>query len=496
MKRVLIANRGEIAVRIARACHADGLETVAVYSEADRQALHVQTCTRAVCVGEASATESYLRVDVILEAAAQTGADAIHPGYGFLSENVAFAQAVIDAGLTWIGPSPQAIDSMGDKITARGMMEEAGVPVVPGFLVDDSLDVANPPMAFPWLVKASAGGGGKGMRVVDNAEAFEDALAAAQREALAAFSNDAVYVEKFLIGPRHVEIQVFGDTHGNVVFLGERECSIQRRHQKIIEEAPAPGVDKALRERMGAAAVAAAKAVDYCGAGTVEFLLDARGDFYFLEMNTRLQVEHPVTECVMGVDLVRAQLAVARGGKLPWTQEELEPRGHAVEVRLYAEDPTSGFLPQTGTLHRYRVPTGPGLRHDGGVREGDVVSVHYDPMLAKMIAFGETREHAIQRLSDALSRWVVHGVKTNIGFLRDILEHPEFKAGNTHIAFLGEHFPTEAIQAPKPTMDVWIALALGASTSAAGTVSSGEGSAQIGDWVSPWQAVGPWRNGQ
>ena len=496
VKRVLIANRGEIAVRIARACHADGLETVAVYSEADRNALHVQICTYAVCVGPASAAESYLRVDAILEAATKTGADAVHPGYGFLSENASFARAVEDAGLSWIGPSPDAIQSMGDKITARGLMMDAGVPVVPGFLVTEDLDVSNPPMAFPWLVKASAGGGGKGMRVVESASEFEAALAAARREALAAFSNDAVYVEKFLVGPRHVEIQVFGDSHGNVVFLGERECSIQRRHQKIIEEAPAPGVDTELRKRMGAAAVAAAHAVNYCGAGTVEFLLDAQGDFYFLEMNTRLQVEHPVTECVMGVDLVRAQLAVARGEVLPWTQSALEPRGHAVEVRLYAEDPAGGFLPQTGTLHRYIVPSGPGLRHDGGVRQGDAVSVHYDPMLAKLIAFGETRDHAIDNLSDALSRWVVHGVKTNIGFLRDILEHPEFRAANTHIAFLAEHFPTEHIQAPTIDAAGWIALALGNERPSHGEPRQAGVHGVQGDWVSPWQSVGPWRNGQ
>jgi 3-methylcrotonyl-CoA carboxylase alpha subunit len=495
VKRVLIANRGEIAVRVARACHAEGLETVAVYSEADRSALHVQTCTRAVCVGEASASESYLKVDVILEAAKSSGADAIHPGYGFLSENAAFAEAVVAAGLVWIGPSPEAIRSMGDKITARGMMEDAGVPVVPGFLVDDDLDVSDPPMDFPWLVKASAGGGGKGMRVVASAEDFEEALAGARREALAAFSNDAVYIEKFLVGPRHVEIQVFGDQHGNVVFLGERECSIQRRHQKIIEEAPAPGVDSALRSRMGAAAVAAAKAVDYCGAGTVEFLLDAKGEFYFLEMNTRLQVEHPVTECVMGADLVRAQLAVARGERLPWKQEDLEPRGHAIEVRLYAEDPSKGFLPQTGTLHRYDVPMGPGIRHDGGVRQGDVVSVHYDPMLAKLIAFGETRAHAIERLSDALKRWIVHGVKTNTGFLQEVLDHPEFRAGHTHIAFLSEYFPPERITAPDVKDDAWIALAVAEDLrGTAGT--AGAGTSQTGDWVSPWRTVGPWRGGQ
>jgi acetyl-CoA carboxylase biotin carboxylase subunit len=493
MRRVLIANRGEIAVRVAHACHADGLETVAVYSEADRDALHVRTCHRSVCIGAASAVESYLNVEKILQAAEDSGADAIHPGYGFLSENAGFAAAVADRGLIWIGPSPEAIRTMGDKITARSLMEAAGVPVVPGFVIDDAFDVAKAPLPFPWLVKASAGGGGKGMRRVDNAGELESALAGARREALAAFSNDAVYVEKFLEGPRHVEIQIFGDSHGDVVSLGERECSIQRRHQKIVEEAPAPSVDQALRDRMGAAAVAAGKAVGYEGAGTVEFLLEDDGEFYFLEMNTRIQVEHPITECVMGVDLVQAQLAVARGEALPWKQDELVPRGHAIEVRLYAEDPSNGFLPQTGRLLRYNVPEGPGIRHDGGVRAGDDISVHYDPMLAKLIAFGATREEAIDRLVEGLGRWAVHGVTTNLHFLKEILLHPEFRAGRTHIAFLAEHFPNEAICRPEVGDDVFVALAL--AQHATSQRSRNGSSAHVGDWVSPWRSIGPWRTG-
>lgn len=493
IQRVLIANRGEIAVRVARACHAEGLETVAVYSEVDKDALHVQACTYAVCVGEASALESYLDVSRILKAIETSGADAVHPGYGFLSENAEFAEAVMACGAVWIGPSPRAIRLMGDKITARGLMEDAGVPVVPGFLIPDDFDPGSITIPFPWLVKASAGGGGKGMRVVQDPGELESALAGARREALKAFSNDAVYIEQFLVGPRHIEIQVFGDSHGNVVFLGERECSIQRRHQKVLEEAPAAGVTPSLRRSMGAAAVAAAKAVDYEGAGTVEFLLDAHGKFFFLEMNTRLQVEHPVTEAVFGVDLVRAQIAVARGEKLSWCQGDLVPRGHAIEVRLYAEDPVKGFLPQTGTLLRYDVPHGPGLRHDGGFRCGDEVSVHYDPMLAKLIAFGATRVEAMERLSEALGRWAVHGVTTNLNFLKQVVDHPEFRRGNTTIAFLSEYFPSDEQLAPVVSEDVLLALAI--ADTGRKVSRSASGNTQAGDWVSPWASLGPWRAG-
>ncbi len=502
MKRVLIANRGEIAVRVAQACHAQGLETVAVYSQADAAALHVRTATRAVLIGPPPAAESYLRVEALLEAARKTGADAIHPGYGFLSENADFARRVVDAGLTWIGPDPAAIEAMGTKIGARRRMEAAGVPVVPG--VHDAgqdvaaLEAAADRIGFPVLVKASAGGGGKGMRTVERREDLRGAIEAAQREAQAAFGDRAVYIEKLLVRPRHVEVQIFGDRHGGAVHLLERECSIQRRHQKVLEECPSPALDADLRRRMGEAAVAAARAVDYVGAGTVEFMVDARGDFYFLEMNTRLQVEHPVTELVMGVDLVAAQLAVARGEPLPWTQAQLQPRGHAIEVRLYAEDPARGFLPSTGKLLRYRPPVAPGIRHDGGVAEGDEVSTWYDPMLAKLIAWGETRDHAIGRLAHALGAWQVHGVTTNLGFLQAVVAHPAFRAGATHTGFIGEHFE-DGVFAPEPAGDealiaVAIAEAMGLTRAAAGQGGAGEGGDGRSDRVSPWRALGAWRS--
>ncbi|MCB9728990.1 MAG: acetyl-CoA carboxylase biotin carboxylase subunit [Deltaproteobacteria bacterium] len=496
MKRVLIANRGEIAVRVGRACRAMGLETVAVCSEADAGALHVREADQAVCVGPAAAIESYLLPDAILAAARDTGADAIHPGYGFLSENAGFARAVLDAGLLWVGPPPDAIAAMGSKIESRARMAAAGVPVVPGVdaLPDDpdARAEAAAQLGYPVLVKASAGGGGKGMRGVAGPEELEAAVAGARREAGAAFADATVYLEKLLLRPRHVEIQVLADAHGAVLHLLERECSIQRRHQKVIEECPSPALDPALRERMGQAAVAAARAVGYVGAGTVEFMLDERGSFYFLEMNTRLQVEHPVTEEVVGIDLVAAQLRVAMGQPLPWTQQDIAPRGHAIEVRLYAEDPAREFLPATGTLLRYRPPTGPGLRHDGGVAEGDVVSPHYDPMLAKLIAVGETRDAARGRMLDALARFEVHGVTTNLGFLHALVAHPAFAAGDTHTGFIDEHFPEASRTAEAPDQDALIAIAVaelfGGGSARATTAGGGRG-----DTASPWHTLGAWR---
>lgn len=498
MRRVLVANRGEIAVRVGRACRAMGLETVAVYSEADAGALHVREADLAVCVGPAPAVESYLRADAILDAAASAGADAIHPGYGFLSENETFARAVQAAGLTWIGPPPDAIASMGSKIESRAQMAAAGVPVVPGVdrLPDDPAARARAAagLGYPVLVKASAGGGGKGMRGVDDPAGLEEAIAGARREAGAAFADATVYLEKRLIRPRHIEIQVLADQHGGVLHLLERECSIQRRHQKVVEECPSPALDPELRRQMGEAAVAAARAVGYVGAGTVEFMLDSRGSFYFLEMNTRLQVEHPVTEEVTGIDLVAAQLRVARGERLQWSQAEITPRGHAVEVRLYAEDPARGFLPATGTLLRYRPPAGPGLRHDGGVAEGDEVSPHYDPMLAKLIAYGEDRGAAIGRMREALRRFEVHGVVTNLDFLQALCGHPEFQAGATHTGFIDEHFGGEG-WSPEPVGDdALIAVALAELLGARGASSAGQGSGR-GDSASPWLALGPWRGG-
>jgi len=492
--KVLIANRGEIVVRIAATLRAMGIGTVAVYSDADRDALHVRACDEAVHVGPAPARESYLRVDAILAAAKATGADAVHPGYGFLSENEAFAASVSAAGLVWIGPPPAAIRAMGSKIAARQTMEAAGVPVVPG--VHDAgqgieaLVAAAERIGFPVLVKAAAGGGGKGMRSVWSPDELVEAIEGAQREAKASFGDGSVYLEKLLVKPRHVEIQIFGDQHGRVVHLGERECSIQRRHQKVIEESPSPVLTPELRAAMGAAAVKAGEAVGYVGAGTVELMLDERGGYYFLEMNTRLQVEHPVTECVTGLDLVRLQVRVAEGEPLPPTPEL---RGHAIEARLYAEDPTQGFIPQVGRLLRFRLPAMPGVRLDTGFSEGDEVTVHYDPMLAKLIAWGEDREHARLRLLAALGRWEVHGVVTNLEFLRMLVAHPSYAAGATHTGFIAEHWPDGVVAVP-PSDDALMALAvaealgLGAAAQAAAGNREGRASA-----VAVWQAVGTWR---
>jgi len=446
--KVLVANRGEIARRILRTCRAMGLETVAICSEADLRAPHVLEADEAVCIGPPPAAESYLRGARIIEAALATGAGAIHPGYGFLSENEAFARAVGDAGLVFVGPTPDAIARMGSKIAAKRLMAEHGVPIVPGYDGRDGQDdaaflgavTAMGPGAFPLLIKASAGGGGKGMRIVRRLEDLSAALQAGRREALASFGDDALLVEKYIENPRHIEVQILGDARGNVVHLFERECSIQRRHQKILEEAPSPGVDAALRERLGAAAVAAGKAIGYRSAGTVEFVVD--GDLkgiHFLEVNTRLQVEHPVTELVTGHDLVRLQLEIAMGRPLPFTQADLRIQGHAIEARLYAEDPDQDFLPQTGRLVAFDFPEVEGLRLDAGVRAGDEVSIHYDPMLAKVIAWGSDRAEANRRLLAALRGALVHGVTTNLRFLRAVLGHPAWQSGALSTHFIAEH---------------------------------------------------------
>ncbi|HJR61277.1 MAG TPA: acetyl-CoA carboxylase biotin carboxylase subunit [Vicinamibacterales bacterium] len=446
IRRVLVANRGEIAIRIIRACREAGIEAVAIYSDADVDALHVQAAERAVHVGPVAASESYLNIAAILRAAAETACDAIHPGYGFLSERAAFARACEEAGIIFIGPASDTIDRMGSKVGARELMEGAGVPVVPGLAPRDQSDAgllaAVRAIGFPALVKASAGGGGKGMRTLHDAADAAEMIAGARREAQAAFGDGTLYVERLVARPRHVEIQVFGDAHGNVVHLFERECSIQRRHQKVIEESPSPALTPALRARMGEAAVAAARAVHYRSAGTVEFLLEGSGDaaqFYFLEMNTRLQVEHPVTEAVTGVDLVHAQLAVAAGATLPWTQGSLTQRGHAIECRVYAEDPANGFLPQAGRLLVYREPAGPGIRVDGGVAEGGAVPVAYDPLLAKLIVTAESRGAAIDRALAALRRYPVLGIRTNIPFLIRVLDHQAFRSGGVHTGFIDQH---------------------------------------------------------
>ena len=451
IRRLLIANRGEIAVRIGRACRELGIEIVAVYSEADADARHVREADIAVGIGPAPARESYLSVERIIEAARSTGADAVHPGYGFLSERAPFARACEEAGLIFVGPPAAALEKMGSKIGARRLMAAAGVPLVPGEESADqsekALRAAVERIGYPALIKPAAGGGGIGMKVVRASSDIADALMAARREARASFGDDTLYVERLIERPRHVEIQVFADAAGNTVHLFERECSAQRRHQKTVEESPCVALSPAVRARMGAAAVAAAKAVGYRNAGTCEFLLDGAGDearFYFLEMNTRLQVEHPVTEAVVGVDLVHAQLRVASGEPLPFTQVALAQRGHAIECRVYAEDPAQGFLPQAGTVLLYSEPQGPGIRIDGWIEQGSQVSVHYDPLLAKLIVWAESREAARRRAITALRNYAILGVRTNIPFLIELLEHPDFVTATIDTGFLDREAPSLA----------------------------------------------------
>jgi acetyl-CoA carboxylase biotin carboxylase subunit len=457
IRRLLIANRGEIAVRIIRACRELGIETVAVYSAADAAARHVREADQAVAIGPAPARESYLDAGKIIAAARSTGADAIHPGYGFLSERAPFARACEEAGVIFVGPPASALATMGSKIGARRLMQDAGVPIVPGDTPadqsDSSLAAAAERVGYPVLIKPSAGGGGIGMKVARARADLGAALAAARREAKAAFGDDALYVERLIERPRHVEIQVFADGHGQTVHLFERECSAQRRHQKTVEESPCAALSTTVRDRMGAAAIAAAKAVGYRNAGTCEFLLEGRGDtarFYFLEMNTRLQVEHPVTECVTGVDLVHAQLRVASGEPLPFAQETLTQRGHAIECRVYAEDPADGFIPQAGTVLLYQEPQGPGIRVDGWIEAGTVVPVHYDPLLAKLIVSGESRDVARHRAIAALRTYAILGIKTNIPFLLQILQHADFATGSIDTGFLDRETVTLAREVEMP----------------------------------------------
>ncbi|MFM6950663.1 MAG: acetyl/propionyl/methylcrotonyl-CoA carboxylase subunit alpha [Chakrabartia sp.] len=459
IKSLLIANRGEIACRIIRTARAMGVRTVAVYSDADANALHVREADQAVHIGPSPARESYLVGEKIIAAAKASGAEAIHPGYGFLSENAAFAQGVLDAGLVWVGPKPASIDAMGLKDAAKQLMHAAGVPVTPGYLGENQdpafLADQAAQIGYPVLIKAVAGGGGKGMRLVERAEDFADALASCQREASASFGNAHVLIEKYILSPRHIEVQVFGDSHGNVVHLFERDCSLQRRHQKVIEEAPAPGMDEATRQAVCAAAVRAAKAVDYEGAGTIEFIADGSGPLsaeriWFMEMNTRLQVEHPVTEAITGVDLVEWQLRVASGEPLPLMQDELAINGWAMEARLYAEDPAKGFLPAIGPLEHLRF--GRELRVDTGVEEGGAVSPFYDPMIAKLIAHGATREEAIENLLTGVDETEVWPVKTNAGFLGLLLEHPDFQSGRVDTGLIGRDLD-KLVHAPEPEPD-------------------------------------------
>lgn len=461
-KKILIANRGEIAIRIMRACRELGIPSVAVYSEADANAQHVQFADEAVLIGPPAPKESYLNVERLLDAARQTGADAVHPGYGFLSENASFASAVDSSHLTFIGPSADSIRAMGDKAESKIRMKQANVPTVPGFEnleSEEDFKRAAKEIGYPVLVKAAAGGGGKGMRVVNAERELSEAITLARREALNAFGDERLLIEKYLAEAHHVEIQVFGDKHGNLVHLFERECSVQRRHQKIIEESPSPLLTPQVRTRMGEAAVNAAKAVNYFNAGTVEFIFDPRAaSFYFLEMNTRLQVEHPTTELVTGLDLVQWQIRIAAGERFPFQQSDLHQHGHAIECRVYAEDPAGGFLPSTGRLLQFIEPHGPGVRVDSGFHAGDMVTHYYDPLLAKLIVHGETRESAIQRMRIALRDFIVHGVTTNIDFMQSVLAHPDFAEGRVSTRWVEDHVRewTPAV----PTDEALIAAAL------------------------------------
>ncbi|MGH2593187.1 MAG: acetyl-CoA carboxylase biotin carboxylase subunit [Anaerolineae bacterium] len=444
-KKVLVANRGEIAVRILRACRELGIQTVAVYSEVDRNALHVRYADEAYCIGPAPSRESYLRADVILDVAQRAQADAIHPGYGFLAERSDFAEACERSGIAFIGPKPSAIAAMGDKAVARATVQKAGVPVVPGTegeggLPDDEIIAIAPQIGFPLLIKATAGGGGKGMRRVEKMEDLPGALASARREAESAFGDGSVYLEKLVVGARHIEIQLLADTQGNVIHLNERECSLQRRHQKIIEESPSMAIDADLRARMGEVAVKAAQAVRYVNAGTIEFLVDKDKNFYFLEMNTRLQVEHPITELVTGVDIVKEQIRVARGRQLRYTQDDIGINGWAIECRITAEDPFNNFIPSTGRITRLSLPTGPGVRVDTGVYEGFEVTPYYDPLIAKLICWGETRGEAVLRMRRALEEFRIIGIKSSIPFHQAMMDSHRFLAGSFDTRFVEERF--------------------------------------------------------
>ena len=467
----MVANRGEIACRILRACTEAGFETVAVCATNDAGTLFTELATEVVMLEGETIAETYLNQAQIIDAARATGATAIHPGFGFLSERAEFARAVRAAGLVWIGPSPEAIENMGDKMTARQTMRAANVPVIPGEEVEEddeaaallALKAAAERVGYPLLLKASSGGGGKGMRAVHHPSEFEQAAAGARREALAAFGDGRIYIERLLAGSKHVEIQVLADRHGRTIHLGERECSVQRRHQKVFEEAPGPTMTPELRDAMGQAAVAAAEAVDYEGAGTVEFLLAPTGEFFFLEMNTRIQVEHPVTELVTGVDIVREQLRIAQGK--PMSCGDLMIRGHAIEVRLYAEDPANGFLPSIGPLAVFRAPEGPGIRLDTGVREGDDVTPNYDPMLAKLIVWAPSREEALQKMRRALDEFVVLGTTTNLRFLRELCDAPDVVAGTTTTTTIDEQWPSGWQASPDETTEEIALLLAGASES-------------------------------
>jgi acetyl-CoA carboxylase biotin carboxylase subunit len=495
-KKILIANRGEIALRVIRACREMGIKTVAVYSSADRGALHVQHADEAIAIGPPPPLESYLNIPKIVEAAKRTGAEAIHPGYGFLSENPLFAKACEEDGLVFVGPDSKALALVGDKVASRKTAVANQVPIIPGMMTPGKalaeFQETIVKIGYPILVKASGGGGGKGMHIVRSPGELQAAIETSQREAKSAFGDDSVYMEKYLEEPRHVEFQVLADKHGNAVHLFERECSIQRRHQKIVEETPSVALDEDLRRRMGETAVKIVQATGYTNAGTVEFLLDRDRNFYFLEVNARLQVEHPVTEIVVGVDLVQQQLEVACGGKLPFQQKDLSQRGHAIECRIYAEDPENGFLPSPGKILLVEEPEGPGIRCDSGIYSGLVVTPFYDPILSKLIVWAEDRESCRQRMIAALGNYTLLGIATPIGFLADVLKHPEFAAGRTHTHFIAQHMANWK-QSEKEDGLLEIALVAGALV---GSEPRGpKGLAREDQRPTPWQTLGKWALG-
>jgi acetyl-CoA carboxylase biotin carboxylase subunit len=502
-KKILIANRGEIAVRVIRACHEMGIAAVAVYSDVDRASLHVRKADEAYPIGAPAATESYLNIPKILDVAARSGADAIHPGYGFLSENAKFARACAEAGVKFIGPTAAAMDAMGSKTRARQAMERAGVPFVPGTSRGlDSFEQAEEVAArigYPIMLKAAAGGGGKGMRLVQASTELKSALEGARSEAERSFGDSEVYIEKAIINPRHIEMQVLADEHGNTVYLGERECSLQRRHQKVVEEAPSPIVDPDMRRQMGEVAVRVAKSAGYTNAGTVEFLVDQQKNFYFLEMNTRLQVEHPVTELITGLDLVHLQIHIANGERLPFTQEEVKIRGHAIECRIYAEDPDNNYFPSPGKITLLLLPSGPGIRRDSGMYEGWTVPMDYDPLLAKLIGYGTDRDQAIGRLTRALNEYFVGGIKTNISLFRRILNHPDFRAAKIDTGFLDRMLkqndglagsPADAETTEVAVIAAGMFAALGSAAAGAGERANTDGSPAKVDAVSNWKTAG------
>ncbi|MFQ5583758.1 MAG: acetyl-CoA carboxylase biotin carboxylase subunit [Calditrichia bacterium] len=492
IKKILIANRGEIALRIIRACRELSIATVAVYSEVDRLAVHTLVADEAFEIGPAPPVESYLNIEKIINVARERQCDAIHPGYGFLAENALFAQSCREAGLIFIGPNPEAMELVGDKLKARATMQQAKIPLIPGIdghlTALEDIEKKAKKIGYPLLIKASAGGGGKGMRIVNNYEEFHSALQAAQREAMSAFGDDTVYVEKFIRKPRHVEFQVLADNHGNMIHLGERECSIQRRHQKIIEESPSPALDDNLRQQMGEAACRVMKAAGYNNAGTVEFLLDEKKNFYFLEVNARIQVEHPVTELVTSIDLVKQQIRIASGEALSFSQEDIQQRGHSIECRIYAEDPENNFFPSVGKLLFVKEPHGPGVRCDSGIYTGLEIMHHYDPILSKLIVWDESRDAAIMRMSRALSDYIIMGVKTNIPFMKDVVIHPGFRDGDVHTGFLDDYFSDW-----KPVLsDSHIEIALLTAAYARRLKKAKLLQTSTQKIQTPWQTIGEW----